>query len=77
VSVLEDFFRKEWGEAASSVVHAALASGEHRYLTLNIFNLRIDPASGSVTVEDVLDPSRDETVSLSEFGRQVHARRPS
>jgi hypothetical protein len=71
VAVLDDFFVREWGTAVSEVVKAALATGAHQYLTLNIFNVRIDPVSQTVTVEDELDPSREQTVPLSEFHRRV------
>jgi hypothetical protein len=38
-----------------------------RNFTFNVFNVRIDVEHGVVTIEDELDPSREESVPLDEF----------
>jgi hypothetical protein len=71
MTVVSEFFLNEFNEHVREVLRRELASGRHSYLTFNVFNVRLDPEAGFVTVEDELDPNRREVVDLAEFARLI------
>ena len=42
-------------------------SRERRTLNFNLFDIEIDYAAGSISVEEVISPWRDEVIPLAEF----------
>lgn len=70
-TVIEDFLRLEANEYVRKQlleVISTLTIGE-RYFTYNVFNVRIDARSGTVTIEDELDVDRQEIMDLAAFER--------
>jgi hypothetical protein len=63
------FFRAEFDETVAAALRRDLPSGRRAYHTFNVFNVRIDPDARVVTVEDVLDPDREEGIDFAEFTR--------
>lgn len=71
MSVLTAFFVNEFNKHVRDVLRREFASAQPSYLTFNVFNVRLDPEAGLVTVEDELDPDRVETIDLKDFARMV------
>lgn len=71
VSVVSEFFLNEFDAYVRDALRRALAAGRPAYLTLSIFNVRLDPEAALATIEDELDPDPEETVNLAEFARMV------
>jgi hypothetical protein len=58
---VDDYVRTQLRDAA-----AGLATG-NRYFTYNAFNVRLDADSGTATIEDEMDVSREVTLELNAF----------
>jgi hypothetical protein len=73
--VADRFFDEEANEHVRRVLTDEIGSrtAGSRYFTFNIFNVRIDVDAGVVTIEDELDPTCDESVSLEEFAARLGA----
>jgi hypothetical protein len=71
MSVVAEFFEHEFNEHVRTVLERELDTGRPAYLTFNIFNVRLDPDAGTATVEDELDPDREETLPITAFARRI------
>lgn len=71
MSVVTEFLENELDEYVREVLLRELDAGHAAYLTFNIFNVRIDPDLALVTIEDELDPDREESLEVAEFRSMV------
>lgn len=73
VSLMERFLTEEADEHVRDVLQRELRRGTSgsRYLTFNIFNVRLDFDRGVATLEDELDPQSEETMALEAFERRL------
>lgn len=71
MSVVAEFFENEFNEYVREVLRRELDAERAAYLTFNIFNVRIDPGLALVTIEDELDPDREESLEVAEFRTMV------
>ncbi|GAA0638104.1 hypothetical protein GCM10009547_48120 [Sporichthya brevicatena] len=74
MTVVTEFFQNEFNEHVASVLRRELDAGRQVELTFNVFNVRLDPQMGVVTVQDELDPNRCEALDLAEFAGMVEER---
>lgn len=65
------FFSDEFNEFVASVLQEVLAAERNAYLTFNRFNVRIDRKMSTVTIEDELDPTAEESMSIDTFKRRL------
>jgi hypothetical protein len=63
------FFADETDEYVKGLLDIALSTSTSgtRYFEFNVFNVRLDFDAGVATIEDVLDPTRSESLSLVEL----------
>ena len=73
--VVDRFFTDEADEHVRRVLADEIQtrSAGSRYFTFNVFNVRIDVDRSVVTIEDELDPAREESVPLEEFSARLGA----
>lgn len=69
--LVDEFFSNEFDDHVRVLVKQLLDSPQAGELTLNIFNVRFDPALHAVTLVDELDPSRIVELDASRFARLV------
>lgn len=69
----ERFFAEEFSLGLVEVFREVFARRTHgeEYLEFNVFNLRLDFDTRTLTVEDVLDPDSEEQLGLDEFAARV------
>jgi hypothetical protein len=72
VELTKEFLERE-GSSAQTIALETIQSDhgdpsrERRTLNFNLFDIEIDYAAGSVSVEEVISPCRNETVPLAHF----------
>jgi hypothetical protein len=71
MSVVTEFLENEFNAYVREVLLRELDAERSAYLTFNIFNVRIDPELALVTIEDELDPDREESLGVAEFRAMV------
>lgn len=71
MSVLQEFLEADCDEHVRSLLLAELDADRPAYLTFNVFNVRIHPDLGVVTIEDELDRRREESVDITDFREAV------
>ena len=72
-SVVERFFDVEANEHVRRVLTTELSSRTtgSRYLTFNVFNVRLDFDVGVATFEDELDPATTKSLPLADLRRRL------
>jgi hypothetical protein len=71
MSVVDEFLQHEFDEFVLGALRQDMSSRLHAYHTFNVFNVKIDPDARLVTVQDVLDPTREQVIDLDEFARLI------
>lgn len=65
--LLDQLFDEDLDEHTARVLADELGARRDGYITLNRFNVKIQPDVGIVVIEDELDPESEEVVRLTQF----------
>ncbi|MEP7379093.1 MAG: hypothetical protein ABI725_05960 [Chloroflexota bacterium] len=73
--LIDEFLANELEPYVRGLLLRELEAKRPAYLRFNVFNVRLDPETDLVTLEDVLDPNRVEVIGLEVFRKLLDQRR--